>query len=45
LYREKLTFLARGAGSGLSRGVVPQKYTVIIEMDRFKKIHDIDYIN
>ena len=45
LYREKLTFLARGAGTGLSGGAVPQEDTVIIEMDRFKEIHDIDYIN
>ena len=45
LYREKLTFLARGAGTGLSGGAVPQEDTVIIEMDRLKEIHDIDYIN
>ena len=45
LYREKLTFLARGAGTGLSGGAVPQEDTVIIEMDRLKEIHDIDYTN
>ena len=45
LYREKLTFLARGAGTGLSGGAVPQEDTVIIETDRLKEIHDIDYIN
>lgn len=45
LHQEKLTFLARGAGTGLSGGAVPDENTIIIEMARFKEVHDIDYVN
>ncbi len=45
LHREKLNFLARGAGTGLSGGAVPNGDTIIIEMARFKEVHDVDYTN
>ena len=43
LNRNKITFIARGAGTGLSGGAVPQDKSVIIEMARFKDIHEVDF--
>ena len=40
-----LTFLARGAGTGLSGGAIPQANSVIIEMARFNQIYELDLIN
>ena len=45
LNKHKLSYIARGAGTGLSGGAVPQEGSVIIEMARFKKIHEVDLIN
>mgnify|MGYP003325027999 CR=1 FL=1 len=45
LNRHKISFIARGAGTGLSGGAVPQDKSVIIEMARFKEIHEIDWVN
>ena len=45
LHALKIPFVPRGAGTGLSGGAVPQQQSVIIEMARFKEIHDIDWIN
>ena len=45
LHTLKIPFVPRGAGTGLSGGAVPQQQSVIIEMARFKEIHDIDWIN
>ena len=40
-----ISFLPRGAGTGLSGGVVPTEGSVIIEMFRFRDIEDIDLVN
>ena len=45
LNRHKISFIARGAGTGLSGGAVPQDKSVIIEMARFKEVHEIDWEN
>ncbi len=36
LHQHKISFIARGAGTGLSGGAIPQDGSVIIEMARFK---------
>ncbi len=45
LYKEKTSFVARGAGTGLSGGAIPHEGSVIIEMVRFKEVHEVDYLN
>jgi len=45
LHQHKISFIARGAGTGLSGGAVPQDGSVIIEMARFKEVHEVDLIN
>ena len=45
LYQKKISFVARGAGTGLSGGAIPKEGSVIIEMARFKKVHDVNFIN
>ena len=45
LNRHKISFIARGAGTGLSGGAVPQDKSVIIEMARFKEVHEVDWEN
>ena len=45
LNRHKISFIARGAGTGLSGGAVPQDKSVIIEMARFKEVHEVDLEN
>ena len=45
LHSRKIPFVPRGAGTGLSGGAVPREQSVIIEMARFKEIHDIDWLN
>ena len=45
LSQNKISFIARGAGTGLSGGAVPQDKSVIIEMARFKEVHEIDWEN
>jgi len=45
LYDAGISFLPRGAGTGLSGGVVPSEGSVIIEMFRFRDIEDIDLVN
>ena len=37
-----ISFLPRGAGTGLSGGAIPQNQSVLIEMFRFNAIKDID---
>lgn len=44
-HENQITFLPRGAGTGLSGGAIPEEGSVIIEMFRFRQIHDIDFIN
>ena len=45
LHQHKISFIARGAGTGLSGGAIPQDGSVIIEMARFKEVHEVDLIN
>ncbi|GIT62638.1 MAG: hypothetical protein Ct9H300mP21_01840 [Pseudomonadota bacterium] len=45
LNQHKISFVARGAGRGLSGGAVPQEGSVIIEMARFKEVHEVDLVN
>lgn len=40
-----ISYLPRGAGTGLSGGAVPESGSVIIEMVRMNKILEIDFIN
>jgi len=44
-HREQISFLPRGAGTGLSGGAVPREGSAILEMARFKEIHEVDLIN
>lgn len=44
-HRELISFLPRGAGTGLSGGAVPREGSAILEMARFKEIHEVDLIN
>ena len=44
-HREQISFLPRGAGTGLSGGAVPREGSVIVEMVRFKEIHEVDFVN
>ncbi|MBF0278392.1 MAG: FAD-binding protein [SAR324 cluster bacterium] len=45
LHANQITFLPRGAGTGLSGGAIPKEGSVIIEMFRFRQIYDIDFAN
>jgi len=45
LSKNKISFVARGAGTGLSGGAVPQEESVIIEMVRFKEVYDVNFLN
>lgn len=44
-HRELISFLPRGAGTGLSGGAVPREGSAILEMARFKEIHEVDLVN
>ncbi len=44
-HKNRISFVPRGAGTGLSGGAVPKDGSVIIEMLRFNKISDIDPLN
>lgn len=44
-HAEGITFLPRGAGTGLSGGAVPHEGSAILEMARFKDISDVDLVN
>lgn len=45
LRENNISYLPRGAGTGLSGGAIPEKNSVILEMVRMNKIHYVDYIN
>lgn len=40
-----ISFLPRGAGTGLSGGAVPREGSVVIEMFRLREVHEVDPIN
>jgi glycolate oxidase len=44
-HREKIPFVARGAGTGLSGGALPVEGGVLIGMNRMNRILEIDYEN
>ncbi len=44
-HAEGISFLPRGAGTGLSGGAVPHEGSAIIEMARFKEISEVDWTN
>lgn len=44
-YRERIPFVARGSGTGLSGGALPVKEGVLIVMSRMRRIQDIDIPN
>ncbi len=41
-HREKVPVIARGSGTGLSGGVLPNEHSVLLSLAKFKKILDID---
>jgi glycolate oxidase len=45
LHGNRISFLPRGAGTGLSGGAIPKEESVILEMFRFRQIHEIDFLN
>lgn len=45
LHREGITFLPRGAGTGLSGGAIPENNAVIIETARLNRVLGIDPVN
>ncbi len=45
LHSNRITFLPRGAGTGLSGGAIPKEESVILEMFRFRQVHEIDFLN
>jgi glycolate oxidase len=44
-HREKIPFVARGAGTGLSGGALPVEGGILIGMNRMNRILEIDYEN
>jgi glycolate oxidase len=44
-HREKLPWVARGAGSGLSGGAVPHEDGVLLVLSRMRRILDVDLLN
>ena len=44
-HREKIPFVARGSGTGLSGGALPVKDGIVISLARMNKILEVDYEN
>jgi glycolate oxidase len=44
-HRERIPFVARGAGTGLSGGALPMKGGIVISLARMKKILEVDLPN
>ncbi len=44
-HREKIPFVARGSGTGLSGGALPVKDGVVISLARLNRILEVDYVN
>ena len=44
-HRERIPFLARGSGTGLSGGALPVKDGVVISLARMNRILEIDFAN
>jgi glycolate oxidase len=44
-HREKMPFVARGSGTGLSGGALPVENGVVISLTRMNKILEVDFVN
>ncbi len=44
-HREKIPFVARGSGTGLSGGALPVENGVVVSLARMNKILEVDYVN
>jgi glycolate oxidase len=44
-HREKIPFVARGSGTGLSGGALPVRKGVVISLARMNRILEVDYVN
>jgi len=44
-HRERIPFVARGSGTGLSGGALPVQDGVVISLTRMKRIIEVDFIN
>jgi glycolate dehydrogenase FAD-linked subunit len=44
-HREKIPFVARGAGTGLSGGALPVENGIVISLSRMNRILEVDYPN
>jgi glycolate dehydrogenase FAD-linked subunit len=44
-YRERIPFVARGAGTGLSGGALPSEHSIVIGLSRMNRILDMDIPN
>src|SRR5690242_2299787 len=44
-HRERIPFVARGSGTGLSGGALPVENGVVISLARMNRILDVDYAN
>jgi glycolate oxidase len=44
-HRERIPFVARGSGTGLSGGALPVKGGVVISLTRMKRILEVDLVN
>src|SRR5712692_1504185 len=44
-HRERIPFVARGAGTGLSGGALPVDGGILIGLNRMNRVLDIDYEN
>lgn len=44
-HQHKITCVPRGAGTSLSGGAIPKEGSVILEMFRFREIHEVDLLN
>ncbi len=44
-YREKIPFVARGSGTGLSGGALPVENGVVVSLARMNRILEVDYVN
>src|ERR1700752_1306518 len=44
-HRERIPFVARGSGTGLSGGALPVEGGVVISLTRMKRIVEVDFVN
>src|SRR3990170_3647879 len=44
-HRERIPFVARGAGTGLSGGALPLEHGVVISLARMNRVLEIDFDN